>query len=155
MRRFLMLVSLVATAASLPSAGLPVTAYTVIARVSSYEQQRVVAGTQRYSLAWPHGNEATLIATIVSPESLAGREIAIPFESPQGRKALIVKKGTVFRFEHTANLNDLRDQTDWVRRRVIDFPARGIVVVNAKGRVLEAYEGSLTGLAPDQAARRE
>lgn len=133
-------------AGALRAAPLPVTPYTVIARVDSFEHYRALGGAERFSNATPHGNDDTIVATIVQPATLAGREIAIPFESKKDGKELLVQRGTVFRFEHRMNLSDLRNRTDPVRRRAIEFPALGIIVPNADGAVAEAYEGSLTAL---------
>ena len=147
--RSLLLATAVLTAFSvgLRAAPLPMTPYTVVAQVESFEHYRALGGNQRFSMATPHGNEETVIAKILQPESLAGREIAIPFESRKDGKELLVQRGTVFRFEHRMNLSDLRDQTERIRRRAIEFPALGIIVPNADGGVAEAYEGSLTALA--------
>lgn len=128
------------------AAPLPVTPYTVVAKVVSYEHYRSIGGAERFSQATPHGNDSTIVATIVLPESLAGREIAIPFEASVDRKELLVQKGTVFRFEHTRNLADIRGRTDWVRRRALPFPGHGILVLKPNGEVAEAYEGALAGL---------
>ena len=147
MKRLLTVVAfLAAVAPVLRAAPLPVTPYTVIAKVDSFEQYRAIGGSQRFAPASPYGNEYTILATIVHPTSLAGREIAIPFESKKEGKELLVQPGTVFRFEHPMNLTDLRYKTDPVMRRAIAFPELGIVALNADGEVGEAYEGHLTAL---------
>jgi len=147
MKRLLMVASCFAALVPMLSAApLPVTPFTVIAKVESFEHYRALAGAQRFSPAAPYGNDDTIIATILQPASLAGREIAIPFESKKGGKELLVQPGTVFRFEHRRNLIDLQFKTDNVRRRVIAFPELGIIALKADGEVGEAYEGSLTPL---------
>src|SRR4051812_21123763 len=110
----------------LTAAALPVTPYTVVARVESYETLRTPPGSPEFTLSAPYGNEGAIVAKIVKPDSLAGREIAIPFEASPERQELLVQKGTIFRFEHPRNLEDLRNRTDPVRRRMIGFPERGI-----------------------------
>lgn len=120
---------------------------TVVAKVKAFEHYRALGGAWRFSQVTPYGNEDTVVAIILSPESLAGREIAIPFESQNEGRELLVQPGTIFRFEHRMNLADLRSQTDWVRRRAIEFPALGIVALKNNGDVGESYPGSLTPLA--------
>ena len=44
------------------------------------------------------------------------------------------------------NLADLHARTDWVRRRAIEFPAFGIVVLKNNGDAAESYAGSLSAL---------
>jgi hypothetical protein len=134
---------------------LPVTEYTVIAKVTSFENSISRPSAQRFSLATPYGNESAVIATILRPADLAGREIAIPFESRQDGKELFVQPGTVFRFEHPRNLNDLRSRTDNVRRSLIRFPEMGVLVLKADGEVAEAYEGVLTPLVAEQIQKRQ
>lgn len=144
MHRILALVSFLALSAALSAGMLPVTPFTVVAKVTSYEHYRALGSPHRYSLETPHGNSSTLIATILQPDLLAGREIAIPFESLRSGKELLVQKDTIFRFEHTRNLADLRNRTDLVRRSVVAFPERGILVLKPDGEVGEAYAGILT-----------
>ena len=51
------------------------------------------------------------------------------------------------------NLADLHARTDWVRRRAIEFPAFGIVVLKNNGDAAESYAGSLSALnKPNQPA---
>jgi hypothetical protein len=137
----------------LSAAVLPVTPYTVVARVDSFEHYRASAGS-RFGLSAPYGSDDTIVATIVLPESLAGREIAIPFESKKGGKELLVQRGTIFRFEHISNLANLNSQTDRVYRRAIGFPERGILVLKPNGEVGEAYEGSWTRRMTAQAEKK-
>jgi hypothetical protein len=144
MSRFIQLILSLALAGGLHAAVLPVTPYTVVARVDSFEHYRASAGHSRFGLSAPYGSDDTIVATIVLPESLAGREIAIPFESKKSGKELLVQKGTIFRFEHISNLSNLRSQTDRVYRRAIGFPEMGIIVLKPNGEVAEAYEGSWT-----------
>lgn len=146
MKRLLTVVSFLAVFAGVHANPLPVTPFTVIAKVESFEPYRAFGGERRFGPATPYGNEDTIVATILQPASLAGREIAIPFESRKDRKELLVQPGTVFRFEHRVNLADLRYKTDNVRRRKIAFPELGIIVLKPDGEVGEAYEGSLTPL---------
>ena len=146
MKRLLMVASCFAALVPvLRAAPMPVTRFTVIAKVESFEHYRAVGG-ERFGPDSPYGNEDTIVAIILKPESLAGREIAIPFESKKERKELFVKPGTVFRFEHSLNLGDLRYKTDNVQRRAIGFPELGVIVLKQDGEVGEAYEGSLTPL---------
>lgn len=153
MKRFLTVVSFLAVfVGGLRAVPLPVTPFTVIAKVESFEHYRALGGERRFGPATPYGNEDTIVATILQPESLAGREIAVPFESKKDRKELLVQPGTIFRFENRVNLADLHYKTDNVRRRAIDFPELGIIVLKADGEVAEAYEGSLT---PRMAAELE
>ncbi|HWA29177.1 MAG TPA: hypothetical protein VG734_26235 [Lacunisphaera sp.] len=147
--------SLFIAAAGLSAAPLPVTPYTVIARVTSFENVRLLRGPARFSQEAPHGSDSTLMAVIVFPRSLAGRDIAIPFESRREGRELLVQKGAVFRFEHTRNLADLRERTDAVYRRVIAFPPNGIAVLKPEGGVAEAYEGSLSQLRAAAAATQK
>ena len=125
---------------------LPVTPYTVVAQVKSFERYTAIGGAQRFSSVTPYGNEDSIIAKILLPASLAGREIAIPFESKKNGQELLVQPGTVFRFEHRMNVADLRYRTDMVLRSAIGFPEMGIIVLKADGEVAEAYEGTLTPL---------
>lgn len=143
MPRLVQLILLLALAGGLHAAVLPVTPYTVVARVDSFEHYRA-SSHGRFSLSAPYGSDDTIVATIVLPESLAGREIAIPFESKKGGKELLVQKGTIFRFEHISNLSNLRSQTDRVYRSAIGFPEMGVIVLKPNGEVAEAYEGSWT-----------
>ncbi len=128
------------------AAPLPLTPFTVIARVDSFEHYRALGGAQRFSAATPHGNDDTIVATLVWPDSVAGREVAIPFESRKDGKELLVQPGTIFRFENRLGLTDLRSRTDNVRRRAIGFPELGVFALKSNGEVAEAYEGSLTAL---------
>ncbi len=147
---FLLLVS------GLRAAVLPVTPYTVVAKVDSFEHYRAYEGAGRFGLSAPYGSDDTIVATIVLPEALAGREIAIPFESKKDGKELLVQRGTVFRFEHHANLSDLRSRTDRVYRRAIGFPLMGIIALKPNGEVGEAYEGAWTArIAAAQAKQAE
>ena len=150
MNRLLLMVSSLALACGLGAAELPVTPYTVVAKVDSFEHYRSLGGANRFGPATPQGNEYTIVATILQPKSLAGREIAIPFESKKDGKELLVQPGTVFRFEHRVALADLRYKTDNVKRRAIEFPALGIIVLKADGEVAEAYEGELTPLMAEK-----
>lgn len=143
-RLFFLLAWLISGAAAI-AAPLPVTPYTVIARVDSWEHYRAF-GRGGYSLSAPYGSEDTIVATILQPESLAGREIAIPFESKKEGRELLLQRGTIFRFEYHMNLADLRGRTDFVWRRPIEFPRNGILALKANGEVGEAYEGVLTPL---------
>ena len=153
MNPFLIIVSFlvfsVGVASASPHAGA---SRKVVAKVVSFEHYRALGGAERFSQATPYGNEDTVVATILSPESLAGREIAIPFESKQEGRELFVQPGTVFSFEHRMNLADLRARTDWVRRRAIEFPVFGIVVLKNNGDVAESYPGSLSALNKPKAA---
>ena len=144
MSRAVQIMLLVALAVGLRATVLPVTPYTVVTRVDSFEHYRAGAEQARYDLSAPYGSDDTIVATILLPESLAGREIAIPFESKKGGKELLVQRGTIFRFEHISNLSNLRSQTDRIYRSAIGFPEMGIVVLKPKGEVAEAYEGSWT-----------
>ena len=144
MKRFLVLVSLLIAASVGRAAALPVTPFTVVAKVVSFEHQRAPGIQPGYSQAAPHGNEGIIVATIILPESLAGREITIPFQASPEEKELLIQKGTTFRFEHNANLGDIHNRTDWVFRRGLEFPGRGILVLKPGGEVAEAYEGVLT-----------
>ncbi len=143
MPRLFTLILFLAALAGLRAAVLPVTPYTVIARVDSYEHYSAFGGAVRFSLAMPYGNSDTIVATILQPAMLAGREIAIPFESRKDGRELLVQKGTVFRFESRTNLAYLRDQTDRVYRRPIEFPELGVIVLKPSGEVAEVYEGVL------------
>jgi hypothetical protein len=143
-----------ALVSALRAAPLPVTPLTVIAKVESFEHYRAFGGAQRFGPTTPYGNEYAIIATILAPASLAGREIAIPFESKKEGRELLVQPGTVFRFEHRTNLNDLRYKTDNVKRRAIEFPAMGILALKADGEVGEAYEGHLTPLRAAELAKQ-
>lgn len=144
MTRLVPLILLLALAGGLRAANLPITPYTVVARVDSFEHYRANPRDPRFSLSAPFGSDDTIVATVVLPESLAGREIAIPFESKQGGKELLVQPGTIFRFEHISNLANFRSQTDRVYRSAIGFPERGIIVLKPTGEVAEAYAGSWT-----------
>jgi hypothetical protein len=156
MKRFLSVVSILAAAAGMLQASPPpsVTPRTVVCKVESFEHYRALGGIDRFSMASPYGNEETIIATIVYPVSLAGREIAIPFESKKDRKELLVQRGTVFRFEHRMNLADLRNRTEWVHRRAIEFPALGLIALKPDGEAGEIYAGVLTPLVAAAQARR-
>lgn len=146
MKRFWMLVAVSSVSAiALRATPPPTTPTAVIAKVDSYEHYRAFRG-ERFSLQTPYGNDAAIVATIVSPESLAGREIAIPFESKDEQRELLVQRGTTFRFEHRTNLADLRKKTDAVRRRAIAFPEFGLQVLNPEGEVVASYDGALSGL---------
>lgn len=146
MKRFSTLIALFSVSTSaLLATPPPITPRTVIAKVDSYEHYRSFRGS-RFSQQTPYGNEATIVAKITYPASLAGREIAIPFESQNERNELLVQPGTMFRFEHPINVADLREKTDWVRRRAIGFPELGIQIIDAKGEVLVSYDGALTRL---------
>jgi hypothetical protein len=125
---------------------LPVTPYTVVAKVVTFEHYRAFGSNARFSQATPYGNDDTVVAVILQPASLAGREIAIPFESKKDGKELLVQTGTIFRFEYYMNLADLRARTDQVRRRAIEFPAQGVIVLKASGEVGETYAGRLSPL---------
>lgn len=144
MPRVAQLILFLVLGAGLRAAVLPVTEWTVVARVDSFEHYRAGSSRSRFSLSAPYGSDDTIVATIVAPESLAGREIAIPFESKKGGKELLVQRGTIFRFEHISNLANLRSQTDRVYRSAIGFPEMGIIVLKPNGEVGEAYEGSWT-----------
>lgn len=128
----------------LRAAVLPITPYTVVAKVDSFEHYRAYGGPERFGLSAPYGSDDTIVATIVVPESLAGREIAIPFESKKSGKELLVQRGTVFRFEYHASLSDLRSRTDRVYRQAIGFPLMGVIALKPNGEVGEAYEGAWT-----------
>jgi hypothetical protein len=155
MKRLLTVVSFFAAfAAALSAAPLPVTPYTVIAKVKSFEHYRVLGSDQRFGPDTPYGNDYTIVATILAPASLAGRELAIPFESKKVGKELLVQPGTVFRFEHAMNLTDLRYKTDDVKRRAIGFPELGILALNAEGEVTETYDGHLTALKAAELAKQ-
>lgn len=144
MRR-LFLVLLSVTLSGVGQAGTPpATPYTVIARVDSFEKYRASSRSERFSLATPYGSDTTIVATIVQPESLAGREIAVPFESKKSGTELLVQPGTLFRFEYHANLLELRNRTDRVRRRTIPFPLHGVIVLKPGGEVAELYRGVLS-----------
>jgi hypothetical protein len=153
MSRTVQLILFLALAGGLSAAALPLTPYTVVARVDSFEHYRAGSSGSRFSLAAPYGSDDTVVATIVLPESLAGREIAIPFESKKGRKELLVQPGTIFRFEHISNLANLRSQTDRIYRSAIGFPEMGILVLKSNGEVGEAYEGSWTKRMTARAAK--
>jgi hypothetical protein len=151
MARFAAVLILLALGGELAAAVLPVTPYTVVARVQSFEHYRAYGDASRFGLATPYGNDDTIVATIVLPESLAGREIAIPFESKRSGQEVLVQRGTIFRFEYHANLADLRSRTDGVYRRAIPFPLMGIIALKPDGEVAEAYEGMWSSrLAADQ-----
>jgi len=141
MYRPLLAVLFLTLAGATHAALLPVTPYTVVARVTAFENYRASGGTGRYSLATPYGSDDTIVAIILQPASLAGREIALPFESKKGGKELLVQPGTIFRFEYHANLQDLRAQTDMVYRRAIPFPLMGVIALKPSGEVAEVYEG--------------
>lgn len=153
MSRPIQMLLFVVLAGGLSAALLPITPYTVVARVDSFEHYRASAGQARFSLSAPYGSDDTVVATIVQPESLAGREIAIPFESKKGGKELLVQPGTIFRFEHISNLANLRSQTDRVYRSAIGFPEMGVIVLKPNGEVGEAYEGSWTKRVAARAAK--
>jgi len=146
MKRFWMLAALISGSAfTLNAAPPPTTPTTVFAKVDSYEHYRAFRG-EHFGFHTPYGNDAAIVATIIFPESLAGREIAIPFESKDEQREILVQPGTTFRFDHRTNLADLRQKTDLVRRRAIGFPELGIDVLDSKGEVVVSYEGALSRL---------
>lgn len=143
MKKFLLICSLLAYC-GLHGSELPVTKYTVIAEVVSYENYVAWRQMTRFSFETPYGNQATIVAKILAPASLAGREIAIPFESTDEDRELLVRSGTVFRWEHYQNLVALRNHTSCLGRAAIEFPRRGIIVLKASGEVAATYPGSWT-----------
>ena len=155
MKRLLLVASCFAALVSaLRAAPVPVTPFTIIAKVASFEHYRALGGTQRFAQATPYGNESTIVATILHPVSLAGREIAIPFESKKDGKELLVQTGTVFRFEYEINVTDLYYKTDNVKRQAIEFPSLGILVLKTDGEVGETYEGHLTALQAAESKKK-
>ncbi|MBI2516761.1 MAG: hypothetical protein HYV95_07570 [Opitutae bacterium] len=142
MKKLLLLcVALVTTGGMQAADYLTTTPYTVIAEVVSYEHYKAFRQMGQFSLDAPYGNESTIVAKIIAPASLAGREIAIPFESADEDHELLVRKGTTFRWEHHANLNELRGRTESIFRHVLPFPRRGIISLRNDGEIAAFYPG--------------
>jgi hypothetical protein len=108
----------------------------VVALVTSVEDYQVSKNYYLNYIDAPYGWEKTVIARIILPESLAGREIAIPYDSLTPEADPLCQKGALFVFQHRMNLSDLRNRTDWIKRSAIEFPRKGLTVFAIQDRPL-------------------
>lgn len=149
MKKFLLLALVVVTTgfAAETLRPLPVTPFTVIARVVSHEHfiaDRAFIGNY---LDAAYGWRDCVVAEIVHPQALAGREIAMPYEQRLEPDDPLTHPGTLFRWESTQNLGFLRNSLDRVRRTAMPFPARGVIALDADGRVAAAYPSYLNAFS--------
>lgn len=106
----------------------------VLAVVSSCEDYVASRRFVENGIDAPYGWHKTVVATIVAPESLAGREIALPYDTRDAAKDPLCQKGALVSFEHRMNLADLRNRTRWVGRSPVEFPYLGLSVIAIGGR---------------------
>lgn len=133
---------LLAAGAPMLAADLPITRFTVVAKVISHEHYPASPLFVYDFISAPYGGRSSVVAEIVFPRSLAGREVALPFEWHPGQEGtLLAKPGTVFRWESHFNLQALHHATASLRRAALPFPQRGIIAFNSDGSIGELYPG--------------
>ncbi len=118
---------------------LPVTDFTVIAEVVSFEYYTASHQFAYDFIKAPYGWDHTIVAKIVAPENLAGREIALPFAPWKMDTMSLTKAGTLFRWESEVNLLGLKFATETLQRTAVPFPRRGIIALKPDGSVAELY----------------
>lgn len=146
MKKLLLLVAAVATAACAEEVPLPLptTPQTVVAKVVSFETVPAAGGRFLSNhIDAPYGWDAMIVAEIVSPSQLAGREFALPFGLFDGRALALKEPGTLFRWESEQNLVLLRRDTESLARATLPFPRRGILAYRARTDSVEFYPSVL------------
>ncbi len=146
MNKLLLLAAAVATAACAEEIPLPLptTPHTVVAKVVSFETVPAAQGRfQSNFIDAPYGWDAMIVAEIVAPRSLAGREFALPFGLTDGRSLALKEPGTLFRWESEQNLAALRRDTESLRRATLPFPRRGVLAYRARTDTVEFYPSVL------------
>jgi hypothetical protein len=146
MKKLLLLVAAVATAACAEEVPLPlpITSQTVVAKVVSFETVPAAGGRfQSNFIDAPYGWDAMIVAEIVAPSQLAGREFALPFGLFDGRSLALKEPGTIFRWESEQNLAALRRDTESLARATLPFPRRGIIAYRARADTVEFYPSVL------------
>ncbi len=116
----------------------------VIAIVTSVEDNLLDRRFYMNNVDAPYGWEKTVVAKIIYPESLAGREIAFPYDTVNPEKDPLSQVGARIIFTHWMNLTELQNRTNRIGRNPIEFPRLGLTVVAIREQALapaRVYQG--------------